>query len=319
MKKRVSISLAALFLTALAVFLMRTTPVAGEMPSQSAPQSATNDDSTRNSVQVDGNSLAHRQKSWASASSGQIDQDFHDTRTRAEAGDPVAQRQLAEMYERCALYSISPENFNSMLKMYADADKANAGRYFATGKRFSHYCNSIDNGKKIPLIAHELWYAEAAKRGDLIAQIKVASAPDSQTDEATYRSLIEKAFKSKDPDAIFALGDMLSLAKIPIELGNYGHPAGADYSEYAWELAACRAGASCGPGSFRMDAACISGLCNAPDFEAVIKRNFIPPAQLKFLERDAERIRFLRERALRRTPRTAAVRRPPPHSNHPLQ
>ncbi|MEA9895571.1 hypothetical protein VDG04_02965 [Xanthomonas campestris pv. raphani] len=232
---------------------------------------------------------------WASASSAEIDRDFHDTRNRAESGDPVAQRKLAQMYERCMLYSQSPENFRAMLEMYAQHTKEDAARFSAVAQRLSHYCDSIDSGKRIPMVAYQLWYAEAARRGDLIAQIKVATTIENQPTEAAYRELVAKAFQSRDPEAIFALGDMLSLAKASVDLGAYASQPGGNYSEYAWELAACRAGAECSPGSFRMDSACMAGMCNGSSFESQIKHNFIPPAQLKFLERDVERIRSLLE------------------------
>lgn len=288
MKKILTISLALLM--ALTAFYAGRNRDTRESPSQVASTSM-REDADRNVTLLKKHSVAVPAKTWASESSDQIDRHFHDTRNRAESGDPAAQRELAEMYERCAVYSLSPENLFAMTEMYAKADPGNAERYSASFKRLSHYCSSIDNGQKIPLEAHQLWYAEAARRGDLIAQIKIASTPDSQLDAAAYGALVTKAFESKDPDAIFALGDMLTLAKTSIDLGDYAHPAGGDYSEYSWELAACRAGAMCGPGSFRMDSACLSGVCNSSDYEGLIKKNFIPPAQLKFLDRDAEHIK----------------------------
>ncbi|PPU27771.1 hypothetical protein XarCFBP6762_08005 [Xanthomonas arboricola] len=292
LKKILSISLAVLILATLAFFYLRKNHGAVETPSQVA-NTMTNDDSSRETELLDKGSRADPSKTWASESSGQIDQHFHDTRNKAESGDPVAQRELAEMYERCFIYSQSSKNFAAMVALFAKADPENAWRYSASSKRYSHYCDSIDNGKQIPLEAIQLWYAEAAKRGDLIAQIKVASKPDSQLNEAAYSALVAKAFESKDPDVIFALGDMLTLAKTSVDLGDYAHPAGGDYSEHAWELAACRAGAECGPGSFRIDSGCMSGICNASNYESLIKKNFIPPAQLKFLERDVEHINSL--------------------------
>ncbi|MCC8537324.1 hypothetical protein ACDH70_18445 [Xanthomonas axonopodis pv. poinsettiicola] len=297
MKKRVWIFLTAIALFAFAIFYTRTASIPGPMPSQASLGIVASNHTDHDPGLAERTLGEDRLEDWASASSEQIDRDFHDTRNRAESGDPVAQRQLAEMYERCFLHNLSPDNFTSTMKMYAEADKANASRYYATGKRFSHYCNSIDSGKMIPLVAPQLWYAEAAKRGDLLAQIKVASAPDSQTDEATYRSLVARAFESKNPDAIFAIGDMLSMAKTSVDLGNYRQEAGGEYADFAWEIAACRAGKNCGTGSFRMDAACLNGLCNASNLEAAIKNTYVPQAQLKFLEKDVERIRRLLDRA----------------------
>ncbi|MCL1530155.1 hypothetical protein M3O57_07310 [Xanthomonas nasturtii] len=292
MKKIVSILLAALVLATLVFFYFRTNQRDGKTSSQTANTSR-NDDSAREPYVLEDGSRAATSKTWASDSSEQIDRLFHDTKNKAESGDPVAQRELAQIYERCFMYSLSPKNLSGMVDSFAKADPENAARYAASFKRLSHYCDSLDNGKKIPLEAFQLWYAEAARRGDLIAQIKVASTPDSGLSEAAYGELIAKAFESKDPDAIFALGDLLALAKTPVSFGDYAHPQGGDYSEHSWEIAACRAGAECGPGSFRIDSGCLSGMCNASNYESLIKKNFIPPAQLKFLERDVEHINFL--------------------------
>ncbi|WP_160170389.1 hypothetical protein [Xanthomonas cassavae] len=122
--------------------------------------------------------------------------------------------------------------------------------------------------------AIKLWYAEAANRGDLIAQLKVASQTSSTSDE--YRFLIAKAIRSKDPEAIFSVDDVLSNPSASIELGSYAPTGSGNYSEYAWALAGCRMGADCGPGSYRLDMACISyGVCNSSSYEDLVRKNLL--------------------------------------------
>lgn len=57
---------------------------------------------------------------WARADSHLAGSWFADLRSRAEAGDVLAQRQLAEAYQRCAVFSLSPANMYATLDAYAE-------------------------------------------------------------------------------------------------------------------------------------------------------------------------------------------------------
>nr|WVJ85369.1 hypothetical protein VDP59_005640 [Xanthomonas campestris pv. campestris] len=218
--KRIALAaMAVLALVTIALLYVRGQPDVLENAPSTGKQVATVDASEASDRVTSAGHDATPATTWASASSAEIDRDFHDTRNRAESGDPVAQRKLAQIYERCMLCSQSPENFRGTLASFAKADVENSKHYVAAGARLSHYCDSIDSGKRIPMVAYQLWYAEAARRGDLIAQIKVATTIENQPTEAAYRELVAKAFQSRDPEAIFALGDMLSLAKASVDLG----------------------------------------------------------------------------------------------------
>ncbi|MEA9577375.1 hypothetical protein VC218_00115 [Xanthomonas nasturtii] len=303
MKRIASISLVLLALIAVLFFYLRAHSEAAKRQPAGAVHAAGNRTADPQHAAIDSARKAAAPAMWASATSTQIDLDFHETKHKAESGDPVAQRKLAQMYERCIMYSQSPQNFRGLMALFAKQDVEHAKRYAEVAERVSHYCDSIDGGKPIPSEAYQLWYAEAARRGDVIAQIKVATTVEHQPNEETYRALVAKAFESRDPEAIFAIGNMLSLAKTSVDLGSYASQMGGDYAEHAWELAACRAGAACGYGSYRMDAACSSGMCsNASGYESLIKYHFVPPGQQKFLEQDVERIRFLLRQANRDKP-----------------
>ncbi|MCS3807766.1 hypothetical protein [Xanthomonas sp. 4461] len=236
--------------------------------------------------------VARQPSNWASKPSSEIDRDFNELKSRAETGDPIAQRQLAETYERCSIYSVSPENYAKTLDGFAKIKNENKSRYEEIKKRTSHYCSAIDGGNIIPSSASELWYAEAAKNGDLIAQLKTAA--HASVPSSAYKGLLEETLKSKDPEAMFAVDEMLANAKGEIDLGNYSPTSGGNYSEYSWALAACEAGADCGPGSYRMDSMCVNfGVCDSANYKDLIRKHFVPPSQLKVIDKDIERIKLL--------------------------
>ncbi len=74
---------------------------------------------------------------WARAESHVSGSWFADLRSRADAGDVVAQRDLAEIYQRCSVFSLSPANMYSTLDAYARIRGAPEGAYDDIKKRFA--------------------------------------------------------------------------------------------------------------------------------------------------------------------------------------
>ncbi|WP_235801480.1 hypothetical protein [Xanthomonas citri] len=277
---------------ALLTFLIFKSPSLTSVSSDAGNEASARKANVAQNARVGGSSITQQSATWASKPSDEIYRNFHETKGRAEAGDAVAQRQLAQIYERCAMYSLSPQKFAGTLDSFSELKKENSDRYKQIKDRTSHYCSQVDGGEVIPLDAIELWYSEAAKRGDLIARLKIASGKAMSSDE--YRDLIAKAIQSKDAEAIFSVDEVLSNPAASIELGSSAPGGSGNYSEYAWALAGCRMGADCGPGSYRLDMACISyGVCNSSSYEDLVRKNLVPPGQLKALDKEIERIRSL--------------------------
>lgn len=227
---------------------------------------------------------------WASKPTHEVDQEFHRLRMQAEAGDPDAQRRLAQMYEQCWLYNMSADNFSRMLDGHAESKPENAPYYKALVARFSRYCAGVDGGQQIPLIALKLWFEEAAKRGDVLSKIKLASHDRTAPTEG-YEALAGAALSRQDGEALIALDDLISAAQGPVDLGAYGPERGGTYSQYALAIAGCRAGADCQAGSYLMDSLCIAtGGCDATNYEEFVKYYLVPPGQVPYIERDIEEI-----------------------------
>ena len=223
--------------------------------------------------------------SWARADQRSSMEKFGELRFRAEAGDVIAQRDLAELYSRCSAFSLSPSNMYATLDVYARMRGVPDGSYDSIKKRFAAACSDIDGGQVIPQEAYVEWFKKAASQGDAYAKVAIASMNWSSLGEDDFRSLARDVVNSADPEAIFALGDLLALAPETADLGDFKASTTGPYANYAWGIVACRMGADCGNGSFRMDALCMNtGMCGRADFESAIRTDAVPTGQQEALD-----------------------------------
>lgn len=189
------------------------------------------------------------------------------------------------MYERCAVFSLSPSNFYSTLDVFARLRGTPATVHDNIKKRFADACSAIDGGQAIPEDGYMEWYSLAAGQGDTYSMVKLALFNNSALDDGDYQSIVRHVLHSNDPEALFALGDLLALAPDSAKLGEFSSLSGPAGS-YALGIAACRMGADCGENSFRMDSVCINmGTCGAGSFEEVVRSRLVPADQQEALER----------------------------------
>lgn len=223
---------------------------------------------------------------WARADSHLAGSWFAELRSRAEAGDVVAQRDLAEIYQRCSVFSLSPANMYSTLDAYARIRGVQEGAYDEIKKRFAAACSGVDGGQVIPQEAYGNWFERAAAQGDPYSRVAIASRNWSDLKSGDYQSLARDVVNSADPEAIFALGDLLALAPETAELAEFKSGMAGPYSSYAWGIVACRLGADCSGGSYRMDSLCVNtGICGTGDFEDAIRTQAVPVGQQEALDK----------------------------------
>ncbi|MGE0116306.1 MAG: hypothetical protein AB7T07_15655 [Steroidobacteraceae bacterium] len=228
--------------------------------------------------------------------------DFQAIKSLAEAGDPGAQRRLSEMYEYCMLYNFDPEGQTATLLQYAEIRQKSNPRQSKAGmqrliRRLETLCPGVDNGQPTPSEAYRLWMAEAARNGDLTAEIKLATRSLEVMPKLAFDGMVRKVLDKSDPDAVFALADLLgnrfeASSLIPSSL------AGAAADVTSWQIAACRQGAgSCRAGSFTMDGLCMGGgPCNYQSYEEYAFQELVPPAdRARMDERINEIIQFLQD------------------------
>lgn len=211
---------------------------------------------------------------------------FLELRSRAEAGDVAAQRKLGQLYQHCSVFSISHSNMYATLDAYARLSGKKDGAYDAIKKRFAATCSVVDGGDVILEEHYTKWFESAANHGDPYARIYMASSKWTSLNPDDYQLLARDAVNSADPEAIFALGDLLALAPEGTDLAAFNASATGPYANYAWGIVACRMGADCGAGSFRMDSLCInSGVCGSESFEDAIRSKVVPAGQQESLDR----------------------------------
>lgn len=211
---------------------------------------------------------------------------FSELLARAEAGDVVAQRDLANLYQRCSVFSLSPSNMYSMLDTFARMRGEPEGAYDDIKKRFSATCAEVDGGQVIPQVAYANWFERAARQGDTYSKIAIASANPTSLEPGDYQAIARDAVNSADAEAIFALGDLLVMAPESADLAEFKSVATGPYANYAWGIVACRMGADCGTGSFRMDSLCMNtGICGTAGFEDAIRTNAVPAGQQESLDK----------------------------------
>ncbi len=130
------------------------------------------------------------------------------------------------------------------------------------------------------------WFEQAARQGDPYAKVTLASKNFSSLNASDYEAITRDVVNSADPEAIFALGDLLALAPQGADLAEFRSAVIGPYANYAWGIAACRMGADCGPGSYRMDSLCVNtGICSAEDFESAIRTDAVPAGQQESLDK----------------------------------
>lgn len=234
------------------------------------------------------------ESAWHRADTNSASVSFASLYSQAESGDIVAQRELAGIYERCSFYSQSPSTFNETVRSLAQDRGADASAYDEILLRYKATCSAVDGGQRIPNEAYRLWYEQAAKGGDTVSRIRLAASNSATLTDKDFQGMARDAANSADPDAIFALGNLLSLAPDSADLGEFSELSKGPYMTLAWGIAACRLGADCRPGSARMDEMCIAaGVCGSLDFEEGVRLDLVPQGQAAILERNIEDIQGL--------------------------
>ncbi|WP_146033476.1 hypothetical protein [Stenotrophomonas sp. VV52] len=216
-------------------------------------------------------------------------QEFHALKQRAEAGDRVAQRLLAETHADCYFVNEDRDAFISTMDMRKRglSDKSQIGFLEQATRERIAKCDAGDGGGPLePLLAGH-WYAEAAKRGDLAARAMARAQVLKRYDPAETEQLLEEVLASGDPAAVFYFGATLreDAAVTP------GEPAEAlttgALATWSWMVAACRMGYDCGPTGRVMVSSCLdTRRCFGEDMDThVLTRELRTEAERRELER----------------------------------
>lgn len=223
---------------------------------------------------------------------------FEGIKADANRGDPAAQRALALRYEACFSYSLGPQFTEASLARREKKNPADAAHIRRLRAHFASYCGAVDGGALIPPDAVDLWLEQAAKGGDLMAQVIIASEAITPPSAEARAALFARARDAKDPGVVFRLSNLAADAQGTTDDPALAPGLDSNAQRFAWRIAACRAGYDCSALSPVMAGLCVdSGFCGYDDYEQFVLALMIPPQNRAAFE---ERVRTIQSRYLSR-------------------
>lgn len=173
-------------------------------------------------------------------------------------------------YEAMARHSRYPEETAEMMR---------------TARSTAALCAKVDGGQIIPIEAIRGWLESAATRGDLAAQARLLLLNGEKPDAAAYTRLMDDVARSKDPAAVFRLGELVEYPAHSSATGRYADLSSDPISGHAWSIVGCRMGYDCSSGSPLMASVCLSGGgCAGENYEAYVRSSLISARDARFLD-----------------------------------
>ncbi len=217
---------------------------------------------------------------------------YHQYRTlkqRAEAGDAVAQRLVAQLFVDCAYIYDHPLKFTPLELSDIPADSPESMSIDAH-RALEQDCAQVEGGARVTLEDAQHWYEKAAENGDLAAWaiVNMLRHPPLSADEA--KRFLEDVMASKDPVAVFAYGNVMG-GPVTENLGEGYESLVSNNASLAWMLASCRMGMDCGPESPLVNNLCLQqGLCGKGDYEQAMKSQIESEADREALDQQIEAV-----------------------------
>ena len=223
------------------------------------------------------------------AASPNLFHQFGSLKQRAEAGDAVAQRLVAQLLVDCADVYEHPQRYTATELASIPDGSTEAMVINATNARVQD-CAQVEGGRHVTLKDAERWYEKAADNGDLAAWtiVNMLRHPPLNADEA--KGFLEDVMASKDPVAVFAYGNVMG-GPLTENLGEGYAPLVSNAASLAWMLAGCRMGMDCGPESVLVDNLCLQQhVCGKGDYEQAMKGMMDSEADREALNQQIEKV-----------------------------
>lgn len=217
---------------------------------------------------------------------------YHQYRTlkqRADAGDAVAQRLVAQVLIDCAYIYDHPLKFTPLELSDIPADSPESLSVDAH-RALHQNCTQVEGGARVTLKDAQRWYERAAENGDLAARaiVNMLRHPPLTADEA--KRFLEDVIASNDPVAVFAYGNVMG-GPVTENLGEGYESLVSNNASLAWMLAGCRMGMDCGPESPLVNNLCLQqGLCGKGDYEQAMRSQIESEADCEALDQQIEAV-----------------------------
>lgn len=209
--------------------------------------------------------------------------DYATVRKKAHDGNPLAQRQLYEIYERCL--QMKTASALPYLTQMATVDKRLAATLGDIQADYRRRCGGAA-GAEASGKAYAFWLRRSAQSGDLVSEMRVASrTATAPMPAAQLQDFIRRAALSGDPAAIMEIGTLLPDVKETWPDTITAPAIKDDLAGHAWVILACRAGMDCNYGSRVMTNVCLSSMsCHYENYEAFLYSDAVPPTSRRKVE-----------------------------------
>lgn len=180
-------------------------------------------------------------------------------RLAADGGDAQAAWTLSRVYDYCALYAQDPQGYRLDDQVLAGLQLEAAPGLVAARQRVGQRCQGFARGDQLGRAQLLQRRQQAARSGNLAAEAALLAMGEPLDTGADYRrSLVERVIQAQDPEAFLALSPAMG-AVAAGDQALYGQVAGSQFTQLAWQVAACRLGLACGPDSVLMTTYCANG------------------------------------------------------------
>ncbi len=180
-------------------------------------------------------------------------------RAREAAGEPAAMWEASRVMEYCAAYASDPAGYAADTRAILGMEGGATAAMAAARERVGERCRRFVPADGLSLAALRAKRIEAAGAGSLAAEAALLAMGEPLSDSGAYRQdLVGRVLRSADPQAFLALSSAMGIAASGQD-AYFGRISGSQYSEWAWQIAACRLGADCSARGVLMTSYCANG------------------------------------------------------------
>lgn len=198
----------------------------------------------------------------------------------ADAGNAEAGWVASRIYDYCGVFAMDPSGYALDSAALQRMDLHAISAMLAARGRVRQGCagfTAADGLGRARLLQQR---RASAKAGNLAAEAALLSMGEPLNESPKYRrELVERVQSSQDPEAFLAISGAMGTAAAGDDAYK-GMVAGSQFSQLAWQVAACQLGLACGPNSALMVAYCANGgICSRDpqrDFQSFVYDAAVP-------------------------------------------
>lgn len=219
-------------------------------------------------------------------------------RGAAEAGNAEAGWIASRIYDYCGVYAMDPQGYALDSAALAGMDLDVGAGLRAARERVQASCRGFTAHDGLGRESVLQQRKTSARAGNLAAEAALLSMGEPLSSDPGYRrDLARRVMNSRDPEAFLAISGAMGMAAVGDDAYR-GMVAGSQFSQLAWQVAACRLGMACGPGSALMNAYCANaGICprdRGQDFESFVYDAAVPRQGVEKMDELVDSLRTAR-------------------------